>query len=63
MGGKVSFHFRSSWMAPHTPRDAVYPKEMKATPNLNIYNVLQSFFSVENELHFIFTCIMMSNTN
>lgn len=50
-------------MAPHTPRDAVYPKEMKATPNLNIYNVLQSFFSVENELHFIFTCIMMSNTN
>lgn len=45
-------------------RNAVYSKEMKATPSLNIHIVLQSVFLLEkeNELHFIFTCIMVNNT-
>lgn len=34
-------------------------KEMKASPNLNTWSVLQS--PLENELHF-FTCITMNNT-
>lgn len=45
---------------PHAPRNTVYSKEMKAAPDLNTLNVLQS---LENELHFIFTCIMMNNTD